>query len=479
MLTAHGWRRFFLPTLELRPYREKPPAYYWLADAGYAALGVGAGGARAASAVAGWITVLAVYLWAVPRVGAAGALGAGLVAATSAGWFGLARYGNLDMTFTACVTLGVLAGLAWLDRPAPRPPPRAPFVAAALGTLVKGPLALVLVAGPLLLAGVARRPRPTLRELGVGRGLAIAGAIVALGFGPIAVLDPHTLLGFAATNVRRFGAASPHAAPFWSYALWLPALFLPWTVLAIPPLIAAARDARRRELLAWAVFVPAVLTLATGKLPTYVLPALPPLALLVGPALAEIVQRGPDAGGRRAVRVAGWIGVAALVAFGMLALFARRAYPVGFFASALLAAAALGWGAAGIATLRAGRLERVPLVVLGALLTLYPLGIRTVGPVASALHSDHDAATLIREAGGGPVIAFGAWAPSLTFYTAAPTLRTDDPQVVRDLFDAPGPTFLVTGNRHFAEVENLLGPRAHVWHATPRRRLYANRPPPG
>src|SRR5207244_12430546 len=96
-------------------------------------------------------------------------LGAGLVAATSAGWLGLARYANLDMTFTACVTLGVLAGLAWLERPPPRRPPLMPYVAAAAGTLVKGPLAVLLVAGPVGLAALARGPRAASPGPGPGR----------------------------------------------------------------------------------------------------------------------------------------------------------------------------------------------------------------------------------------------------------------------------------------------------------------------
>jgi len=46
---------------------------------------------------------------------------------------------------------------------------------------------------------------------------------------------------------------------------------------------------------------------------------------------------------------------------------------------------------------------------------------------------------------------------------------------VRDLFAGDGLAFLVTGPRHFAQVEQLLGAQAHLWLETPRRRLYANR----
>src|SRR5581483_3063270 len=282
MAAARGWRRLVLPTLELQPYREKPPGYYWLVAAAYRTAGPGAGSARVPGALAAWLAVLALYAWAVPRTGVAGAVAAGLVLATSAGWFGLARYGTLDMTFSVCVTAGVLAGLAWLERPAPRRAPLAPYAAAAAGTLVKGPLAIVLVAGPLAIAGALRRPRPSLDELGLVRGLGLVAVVVAAVLAPIALLDPSTALGLVAAHTRRFGAASPHAAPVWAYALWLPALFLPWTLLAGPSLVGAARDPDRRALVAWAAFVPAVLTLARGKLPTYVLPALPPLALVVG-----------------------------------------------------------------------------------------------------------------------------------------------------------------------------------------------------
>jgi hypothetical protein len=117
----------------------------------------------------------------------------------------------------------------------------------------------------------------------------------------------------------------------------------------------------------------------------------------------------------------------------------------------------------------------VPLAVLGAMLTLYPLGVRVLAPAVAALHSERDAARLIAEAGPAPVIAFAIRDPSLAFYLQAPVLYTSDAAFVRDLL-ASGPAFLVTSRAHFAEVEELLGEHAHVWHGTRRRRLYANRP---
>jgi len=381
------------------------------------------------------------------------------------------------MTLTACLTVGVLAGLAWLDRAPPRRPPLTPYVAAALGTLVKGPLAAVLVAGPLVLAGVARHPRPAWRELGLARGLLVAVALVALFWVPVGLLDASYLRAFAATNLRRLGANSPHTAPVYYYLLWLPLLALPWTLLAAPALRRSARDPARRPLLLWAVFVPALLTLARGKLATYALSALVPLALITGPELAEAVRSGPAVEDAPLLRAGAWLGVTLLAVGALAALLLGHDYPVSAIGRAVIAGTAFTWGVLVAAALR-GRLALVPAAVLGAVLTLYPLVTRFVAPAVSALHSDYEAARLIAVAQPAAVIAVAARAPSLVFYLGAPVIETEDAKLVKDLFEGPTAVVLVTGRQHFAEVERLLGARAHRWYGTARRGLYGNLPPP-
>ncbi len=345
-----------------------------------------------------------------------------------------------------------------------------PYVAAGLGLLVKGPLALLLVAGPLALAALVQRPRPRVAELGLVRGTLAVVALGALLYVPAGLLDASYLSAFAATHVRRLRLESPHAGPIHYYLLWLPALLLPWTLFAPGPLWRAARDPARRPLLLWAVFVPAVLTLARGKLATYALSALVPLALLVGTELAS----GRAAEERTTLRLGGALAALALLAGAGAALFAARGH-LTLSVRVLLAAAALGWAVGLLLVLRRERVDLVPAAVLGAVLTLYPLAVHGVAPAVAALHSDREAARLIAGAGAAPVVAFGIHDPSLTFYLRAPVIHTDDPRLVRDLFAGDGLAFLVTGRRHFAQVEQLLGARAYLWLETPRRRLYANR----
>ena len=475
MAEARGLRRLFLPTLDLEPYREKPAGYYWLVGLADAVLGPGELAARSVSALAALLGVLALYAYAVPRFGVAGALGAGLVAATSVGWFALARYANLDMALTGSVAVGVLSGLAWLDRPVPRRPPLTPYVAAGLGTLVKGPVAAVLVLGPLALAALVRRPRPGAGEVGLGRGILLCCGVGALLYVPLGLLDRTYLTAFAATNLRRFGAASPHAAGIHFYFVWIPILLLPWTLLAGPAVVRAWRDPGRRALVVWAAFVPALLTLPRGKLATYALSALLPLALIVGPELARTALAGPTAEEQPVLRAGGWLAAVALVGVASLAV-ATSVYPLAPLGRTVVAAAALGWAAVLAVLLRGDRLAGVPLAVLGAMLTLYPLGVRLVAPAVAALHSTRDLARLAADAGPAPMIAFAVRDPSLTFYLRTPVIHTADMALVRDVFAADGAAFLVTSPRHFAEVEAGLGARAQIWHETRRRRLYSNRP---
>jgi 4-amino-4-deoxy-L-arabinose transferase-like glycosyltransferase len=475
MAAGDGVRALLLPTLELRPYREKPAGFYWLVTLAYGVLGVNETAARLPSAAAALLTVLVVYAWTARREGVTAALGAALVLATSAGWMGLARFVNVDMTLTACVTVGVLAGLRWLERPNGRGAPLLPWVAAGLGTLVKGPIALVLTIGPLVLAWTLARPRPRPGVWRLVAGLLTAIAIAAALYVPVGLLDASYVRHFADTNVARLGAAAPHASAPWYYAVWLPALFLPWTLFAPAALGGALRDPARRTLLAWAVFVPAVLTLARGKLATYALSALVPLALLVGPPLARAAVEDRDSG---ALRIVGWIGTAVLAAGAAGVVVAARFFPIGAVGTAFLATA-MAMAAGGLAwTTRRGRAGLVPVVVLVATLMLYPALVHVVAPAVARVQSDRDAAALIAGAGPAPVLAFSALAPSLAFYLRTPVVWTEDAQLVRDLFARDQPVFLVTGRRHFARIEELLGERAHVWHATRRRRLYGNQPPP-
>jgi hypothetical protein len=295
---------------------------------------------------------------------------------------------------------------------------------------------------------------------------------------PVALLDPSYVRHFAGTHVARLGEGARHEAPFWYYLAWLPAMTLPWTLFAPAAALGHRAGPSTRALVLWAAFVPAVLTVPRGKLAPYALSALVPLSLLLGPPLGVAAR---DAVGPRmatALRAAGAAGTALLAAGLPGVLVAARFFPLSATHAALLAALLGAWAVGlGWASFRA-RAGLVPAVALGATLTVYAGVVHVVAPAVARLYSDRDAAALVVRTGPAPVVAWSALAPSLAFYLRSPVLWTEDPALVRDLFARDEPVFLVTGRRHFDRIEALLGARAHVWHATRRRRLYANRPPP-
>ncbi len=86
--------------------------------------------------------------------------------------------------------------------------------------------------------------------------------------------------------------AFDHAEPFYYYLAVLPVMFLPWTLLLVGPVLSGWRSggwsgrlfADRQllaVLLAWVVVPLLLFSLASGKLPHYVLPMLPAFALLL------------------------------------------------------------------------------------------------------------------------------------------------------------------------------------------------------
>jgi 4-amino-4-deoxy-L-arabinose transferase-like glycosyltransferase len=223
--------------------------------------------------------------------------------------------------------------------------------------------------------------------------------------------------------------------------------------------------------------VPALLSLARGKLATYALSALAPLALLVGPLVTE-PWTSRDGDDDDWFRIVGRLVAGGLVVAAAAALLLDLVLPVGRVGCVLLMGVALGWAAALIVALRRERPDFVPALLLGVSLTLYPLAVRFVLPAVSALHSDREAARLVAPLGPVPVIAFGGHAHSFGFYAGVSPMETEDPELVRQLFARDDPVFLVTGQSHFEAIEGVLGARAFLWHATERRHLYSNHPRP-
>ncbi len=165
-------------------------------------------------------------------------------------------------------------------------------LACGLGLLTKGPVALALVVMPVLAMRLLdpRLARPRLR--GWSAYLAVAVVIAAPGYlAVIRAMPDFAGHFFWKHNVLRFVAPFDHVQPVWYYLPGLLGGLMPWTLLvpglALVLLRRSPRSARRRPAalgffllsFSWMLLF---FSAAGCKRPTYLLPALPPLALALG-----------------------------------------------------------------------------------------------------------------------------------------------------------------------------------------------------
>jgi len=318
---------FLTPTLNFLPYLEKPPLVYWLTAASFHLFGLQEWAARLVPAVSAWGGVLAVF-WLGRRLGnVQTGFWAALITATSAGYVILGRILTLDMTLTCFLTWGLaLAYQAWRTGQG-----RYLFLAYGawgLGVLVKGPVALVLpglIFLTWLLLERAWRHWPRFWHPG---GAVLLALLVLPWYLLVAWHNPEFWRYFFwEEHVQRFLTPRIHAGqPVYFYVGVVVVGLLPWTfllpwALSRPPAMApeGPTAADRRFLLTWFAVVFVFFSLARAKLFPYLLPGLPPLALLLGQALAGSgAVEVPNPRVWRAVLVMWLLVAAGLLAFSAL-----------------------------------------------------------------------------------------------------------------------------------------------------------------
>ena len=304
---------------------EKPVLYYWLTAATYLITGPDEAAARFWSAMSGVGVVL--LTWAIipgPIRKDAGWL-AGAIVASSFGCFALARWALPDLPLTFFITLTIWSSLRALERAMRSEPWLSAWALAGLGAglgfLTKGPVALAIPV--VVLVPVWWRFRRSIRL--DPRGLALAAAIVAVVGLPwyVAMWREHGSVYvqsfFVGDNIDRFTTSRFNdARPVWYYLAVLLGGMLPWSIYLAMFTARAAFDLVRRTwkpsdfqwvLLTWAVMPLLFYTVSVGKQPRYILPVLPPVAVLLAQALTDRIEasRARPERPQPALRAGTWI----------------------------------------------------------------------------------------------------------------------------------------------------------------------------
>ncbi len=313
------------PRLHGKPWFEKPILYYWAAAVQYKLWGdteiaarlPSALAATAASLAIGWLA-LRLYGWSAAQIGL-------LLFPTTVAAIGFARAATTDMLFSASLALALVAATR-IVKPAgaqgtddattyagAKPPPRSRALvelpwragfggALGLAVLAKGPAALILAGGSVGLWALSTRRWRDAFALANPAAILMFLLVALPWYVLCALRNPEFVDVFIISHnfQRFFTPVFHHEQPFWFFGPILLLALLPWT----PLLLAVARDgiALLRSgrwmhspsffVACWVIFPVLFFSASQSKLPGYVLPAIPPLALLLARSLSKgLVQR--------------------------------------------------------------------------------------------------------------------------------------------------------------------------------------------
>ena len=288
----------FVPHLNGELYSQKPPMLFWLINLVWSATGPSALAARLVTPALGLVAialtaVLARLLW--PQDAARPGRAALVLASSGVFLF----YGSSTM-FDVLLSVGVLVALIGVALLRQRQGRFAVLVLAsglAFGTLAKGPVVLLHVLPVALLMPLWAAPetRPPLGRWyrGLGLALLVALGLVALWLGPaLAFGGPeyrHDVLW--RQSAGRLVASFAHVEPFWFYLPLVPAYLFPWGwgragLAALSPRNLWAGEGERFAAV-WLLAALIAFSAVSGKLPHYLVPEMPALALLLAPVLAS------------------------------------------------------------------------------------------------------------------------------------------------------------------------------------------------
>jgi 4-amino-4-deoxy-L-arabinose transferase-like glycosyltransferase len=264
------------PYLNSSPWFEKPPLLYWL-TALFTRLGLhDEWASRLPGALASLAFLLFFYATLEREFSARVAMLASAIVGTSAGWVAYSFAAVPDILMSAAFGAALLVTL--FDTR-----PRRGYLAGALlgvAMLAKAFVPLVLIAPVWLIA----------------RGKRLAIIVSAL-----AIAAPWHLLCwwrngstfwddyFLKQQIARFFTRDlQHVQPVWYYAPVLLAALFPWTpLLALLHRKRVLDDFRVRSLLVWLALALLFFSLAQNKLPGYLLPLLPAVAIVLAVALDQ------------------------------------------------------------------------------------------------------------------------------------------------------------------------------------------------
>lgn len=283
-------------------YFEKPPLQTWMNALTFELFGLGEWQARLWTGLCGLLGIgLAGYTGARVFNGRVGFYAA-LVLASSFFWAGMGHINTLDMGLSGMMTISLCALLMAQRNGASRDSQRnwmlLCWAGMALAVLSKGLIGIVLPGAVLVLYTLFSRDWAIWKRLHLVKGLLLFFAIATPWFVAVSMRNPEfPQFFFIHEHFQRFTSKIHSRTGPWYY--FIPILLLgivPWLGVFFQGLWQGMREQRdsggynslnggrfqpKKMLLIWAAFIFLFFSISDSKLPSYILPIFPALALLI------------------------------------------------------------------------------------------------------------------------------------------------------------------------------------------------------
>ncbi len=285
-----------VPTLNRKPFLEKPPLYFWSLAATFKIFGVSDRVARIPSAIFGFGGVVSTFLLASMILGKRVGFLSAFILATSFEYFRVAHWLLVDSALAFFVISAMTAFMAgYLSERHGR---RFSFYTlfyffCGLAFLTKGFIGLVFPGLGVLFFLIFDRNLKAIWQMHLWVGIAVFIVLTLPWFLALWHQGGSEYLNifFIKNHLQRFlaGGTSGHHRPFYDYLIQFPASFLPWSLLLAPALyrVFSGQDnlsdtpgRGRLFMKCWFISGFLFLSFASTKRGVYLLPVLAPIAIL-------------------------------------------------------------------------------------------------------------------------------------------------------------------------------------------------------
>ena len=333
MLVTGDW---VTPRYNGYKYFEKPPLQVWATAAIFQVFGIGDWQARLWTALTGFLTILAIGFTGTRIYNARAGWLAAVVLASSPMWVISGHFNSLDMglsAFLVAALCSLLLAQTSHNKSSCRNWMWACWVFMALATLSKGVIGAAIPAMVFVAYSISTWDWKIWTRLRLFSGAIVFLLITAPWFILVAQRNPEFLeFFFIHEHLQRFTQdAHSRTGPIYYFVPLLLIGIIPW-VLQIPGALVQAWQERRREfssgwlLVCWFVVIFAFFSMSRSKLPGYIIPIFPALALLIGHRLDRLLGFSNSLGMPWKLQTLGFV-LLGCIGFFFLAEIGKQARP--------------------------------------------------------------------------------------------------------------------------------------------------------